>query len=675
MSNVGTGRRPVFTPNRYPPVPEPLPVFADTADPAPVGAGTPAPHCDQCAAPRAGDAAYCGECGFIFATGPAAPVAELPEAPVAGRYRLIQLLGERNGVARFRGEDVGTDGAPLPVLLVRQALPTVPPAAGLSGGPGTVFEFELPLDETGTAEHQTLDQAGRWPDVEWEQGVLMRAGHLSLPRIIDGFTEDGFAYLVEEVPAGTPLWDAWDRAFVTDRERFGWLVQLAEAIHQLHGAGAILEGLRPEMIVISPGGVAILADLGELLPLPLPADVLLRGGFSTAPELLLEPTAADGRADLYAFGALVYALVMGHELTDLDFTLSGHPKGYVERVPDANPFLVRLLAKTFVREPYRRFPTGERTSADGFEELIAALKACQRNLDRVKLDVAAWSTIGIVRTSNEDAVSVTTAAEARLDDTDEYALVLLADGMGGMESGEVAAGLTLRTLHEQLTAGPPFPPRVNPAPMSGDTPTAELPALPGTDLLDDGLVPWLNPAGPGRTTEEYADRIRDALRVANHRVSGAAQAGLGGRGMGCTAEVVLIDGPTAVIGHVGDSRVYHMRRGKVTLVTQDQTLVARLVSLGQLTPDEAEVHPRRAELQQAIGGRPELFPDLYSVALEPGDWLLVCSDGLSNQVPLPVIESVLRDARTAERAARRLVNLALYDGAADNVTVAVVRVA
>jgi PPM family protein phosphatase len=653
-------------------VPQPLPVFEAVADPAPAGAGNPAPTCGQCAAPRNGEAVFCVECGYIFATEPAPPAAGLPENPVAGRYRLVSQIAERNGVARFRGEDVGTGGDPIPVLIVRQTLPESPSAERSSDEPGSAFEFELPVDDLGTAEHQTLRESTRWPDVEWEQGVLMRAAHLSLPRIIDGFTEDGFAYLVEEVPAGTPLWDAWDRPYVTNRERFGWLVQLAEAIQRLHEAGAILEGLRPEMVVVSPGGTAILADLGELLPLPLTPDIPLKGAFATAPELLLEPTAADGRSDLYAFGALVYALVMGHELTDLDFTLTGQPKGYVERVPDANPFLVRLLAKTFVREVPRRFPTRDEGSADGFDELALALKACQRNLDRVKLDVAAWSSVGIVRTGNEDAVSLTYGAESRLDDTDEYALVLLADGMGGMESGEVAAGLTLRTLREQLTAGPPFP---APAVPSASADAADLPSLPATHVLEEGLVPRLNPNGPGRTADGYAERIRDALRVANQRVSEAAQAGLGGKGMGCTAEVVLIDGPTAVIGHVGDSRVYHMRHGKLTLVTQDQTFVARLVALGQLTQEEADVHPRRAELQQAVGGRPELFPDLYSIGLEPGDWLLVCSDGLSNQVAMPTIESVLRDVRNAEKAARRLVNLALYDGAADNVTVAVVRVA
>ena len=450
------------------------------------------------------------------------------------------------------------------------------------------------MDENRTAEHHTMHDASRWPDVDWEQGVLMRAADLSLPRIIDAFTEDGFAYLVEEVPVGTPLWDAWDRPYVTNRERFGWLIQLAGAVHRLHIAGAILEGLRPEMVVVSPGGVAILADLGELLPFPLTPDVPLRGGFSTAPELLLDPTTADGRADLYAFGALVYALAMGHELTELDFTLTGHPKGYVERVPDANPFLVRLLAKTFVRDLHRRFPTHDRGSADGFDELTVALNACQRNLDRVKLDVAAWSTIGMVRTANEDAVSLTYGAEARLDDTDEYALILVADGMGGMESGEVAAGLTLRVLREQLTAGPPFPAPAAPtttSQLSPDASTAELPALPATQILSEGLVPHLNPDGPGRTTEAYAERIADALRAASQRVYEAAQAGLGGKGMGCTAEVVLIDGrrPSSVMwGQPG----LHMRHGSSpSHAGPDVGGPARGPAA---YPRGGEVHPRRA---------------------------------------------------------------------------------
>lgn len=640
-------------------------------------AAIPAPlACTQCGSTRLPDAQYCGDCGLIFSQENAA-VEQLPTGTIGGRYRIVGRINERFGVSRFRGEDIGgAPDAPLPVILLRQSFEVTPlPEQSGEFDLGTVDGEPDDLD-SGTAHLSTLaDSPITWPSVAWEQGVLIRAASLSLPRIIDTFVEDGFVYLVEELPVGTSLWDAWDRHGVTHRERFGWLIQLANALGRLHASGAILESLRPDMIVVSPGGVVVLADLTDLLPNPLPPDVPLKGGFSTAPELLLSPADADERADLYAFGALIYALLMGHELSELDFTLTGVPRAYLDRVPDANPFLVRLLSKTFVREVSRRFPTfdGADTDPTGLTELIEALAACQRNLDRVKLDISTWSTIGIHRHGNEDAVWVGHFNEARLSDTDEMAIVLLADGMGGMDSGEVAAALCLRTMRDELLANPPFPQRQDGGESSRAT-DAEGQSLAPTLILPDGIVGQIDHSTPHRTADAYAERIGDALRAANKAVYEAAQAGLGGRGMGCTAEVLIIDGPLAVIGHVGDSRVYHMRHGRLSQVTRDHTFVARLVELGQITEAEAEVHPRRAELQQAIGGRTDVFPDAYPLFLEPGDWLIVCSDGLSNQLPLATMEGVLRDSRNAEKAARRLVNLAIFDGATDNVTVAAIRV-
>jgi serine/threonine protein phosphatase PrpC len=680
----GPGIDPVNDPD---PIAEPAPVetaappFDAPEDEAPVAAP---PTCSQCRAPRAADAGYCADCGYIFAGDATGPVpTTIPDGLVAGRYRLTELIGERGGVARFRGEDVGA-GDPFPVVIVRQAAPEPvkpQPEGEPDPRPASEFDFDLPASaEQATEELPDPATPAPWPGVGWEQAVLLRAAHLSLPRLIDSLVEDGFAYLVEEVPTGTRLWDAWDGEGVTNRERFAWLVQLAEAVERLHSAGALLEGLRPEMVVVSPGGSCILADLGGLLPLPLPGDVPLRGDFSTAPELLLNPTEADARADLYAFGGLLYALLMGRELSELDFTMTGMPKPYLERVPDANPFLARLMGKTFVRDPDQRFPTQDGTQIDptGFRELVAALHACRRNLDRLKLDVAAWSTVGMVRCGNEDAVEVHHVSEGRLDDSDEAALILLADGMGGMESGELAASMTLQSLRHCLLAGPPFSSNLPPTPVVNDRPEpAEAKAPEGDGEPAPPLPP--NPVAadtesPDRTADAHAERVRAALVEANRRVSEAAAANPAARGMGCTAEVVLVDGGTAVLGHVGDSRVYRLRRGKLSQITRDHTVVARLVELGQLTEAEGEAHPRRSELQQAIGGRPEIYPDVYSVALEPGDWLLVCSDGLSNQVPANAIQGVLREARNAERAARRLVNLALADWALDNVTVAVVRV-
>ena len=144
--------------------------------------------------------------------------------------------------------------------------------------------------------------------------------------------------------------------------------------------------------------------------------------------------------------------------------------------------------------------------------------------------------------------------------------------------------------------------------------------------------------------------------------------------MGCTAEVVYVDGRNVVVGHVGDSRTYHLHEGRLIQLTRDQTLVNRLVELGQLTPEEAENHPRKNELQQAIGGQPDVEPGVYRGKLKPGDWVVVCSDGLTNHVTGRELQQMLQgEATSAEMAARRLVNLANIDGATDNATVVVVR--
>src|SRR3954469_23244877 len=178
----------------------------------PVGAvpELPAPlTCSQCGAARVGDDQYCGDCGFIYANEAAGPVPSVvPPGLVAGRFRLTQLLSERGQVARFRGQDEGTGGDPIPVIVVRQTAPADPPGEQ-EPEPKSEFEFDLPesVGEQATVHIPNPGDPTAWPGVNWEQGVLLRAAHLSLPRLIDAFVEDGYTYLIEEVPAGQSFWD------------------------------------------------------------------------------------------------------------------------------------------------------------------------------------------------------------------------------------------------------------------------------------------------------------------------------------------------------------------------------------------------------------------------------------------------------------------------------------
>jgi serine/threonine protein phosphatase PrpC len=693
---------PEGSPNGAQPAPPLLPHVEPATDAPPDGATSPlvsappppaaAATCPQCGAAHENTTSFCEECGFVFAaeieSRTPAQSALVDSGPrlLRGRYELKQLIHERGSVQRFAGLDYGMQGDDrMPVVILRetfaaaeQSLSEGEPQPAGAAAAGDVAELPPTLR---VSKLPTIS----WPGVEWERIVLERADHLSLPRVLEHFHEGDFVYVVEEALGGRPLREAWADPAHSDAHRYGWLIQIAEALHSLHDAGAMLEGLRPELISVSPTGQAGLTDLSDLLPIPSPADVALRRTLYTAPELIRAPHTADIRADLYGFGATIYALTLGRELTEEDFVGPGEPRRFLERFPDTHPVLGRVVSKTFCREPRHRFPAEPEASdrSAGIRELIRALEACRRNLSRVRMEIGAWTTTGMLRGGNEDALAVLHGTEGRLEDADEVALLILADGMGGVESGEVAAAIAVQTVRRFLLEEPPLSGLLRPASpvlhgtaerMFSPAPEAKAAMLPfvpppGSLMLDAG-----GRESPHRTPEAHQARLAEAVREANRQVHRAATHGLGNRGMGCTLEAILIDGSTAVIGHVGDSRTYHWRDGKLELVTRDQTLVNRLVELGQITEHEAENHPRRSELQQAVGGRSEVHPDLYALTIRPGDWLVICSDGLSNQLRTEGIEKILLETPSAELAARRLVNRANLEGGEDNTSVIVVRV-
>jgi serine/threonine protein phosphatase PrpC len=489
-----------------------------------------------------------------------------------------------------------------------------------------------------------------WPSIAWERNLLEAVKeHPGFPKILDNFSVDGFEYLIEEAPQGQSLWDAWDDPEAGPEKQYGYLHSLADTLHRLHQANAIVESLRPGIVTITESGQAKLNDLTELLPIPLPPNPPIRATLYTAPEIVLAPDKTDARADLYGFGATVFSLYCGRELVEKDFEKQqGVPKAFIPQYPDEHPLFARLMVKTFIRELAGRFPTDEASKKEptGFIELMRTLDVCGKTLGKVRMEIAAWTTTGIVRTGNEDACALLHTVETREDDMHEYAVILVCDGMGGYEAGEIASALAIQTLRKNLLQQKMF------AALAGETPPA-----PGTFSID-----------------ECKRIIKEALKDANRTVNQAPRNGIGRRGMGCTAEVVYVDGQNVVVGHVGDSRTYHLHQGHLIQMTRDQTFVNRMIELGQLTEAEAETHPRRSELQQAIGGRADVDPDIYCGKMKAGDWVLVCTDGLTNHIKNDELREMLKlEAYSAETAARRLVNLVNLRGATDNATVVVVR--
>lgn len=219
--------------------------------------------------------------------------------------------------------------------------------------------------------------------------------------------------------------------------------------------------------------------------------------------------------------------------------------------------------------------------------------------------------IGYVRDHNEDSLIIIPP------------LFAVADGMGGHEAGEIASEITVNTLAE----------------------------LAPSHLDAEGLTA--------------------AVEAANYNVMKAPRQGIGRDGMGTTLTAAMLEGERLLIAQVGDSRAYLLHKGHLQQITRDHSLMADLIEAGQITPEEARVHPNRSVITRAIGSDIHMRPDIYELNVDAGDRILLCSDGLSSMISNNAIESIMRRQSDAQHCADELVNAALENGGADNVTVVV----
>jgi PPM family protein phosphatase len=164
-----------------------------------------------------------------------------------------------------------------------------------------------------------------------------------------------------------------------------------------------------------------------------------------------------------------------------------------------------------------------------------------------------------------------------------------------------------------------------------------------------------------------------AIQLANQVVHGAARDNGNERRMGATLAAVRIDGERMSVAHVGDSRIYRLRRGDFEQLTRDHSFVAEQVYRGRMTAEEASSSALQSVLIRAIGIEPEVDVDVNEELLVEGDTVLLCSDGLTRELSDEQIAGVLAESEDAQRAADTLVDLAKQAGGGDNVTVIVVR--
>ena len=271
----------------------------------------------------------------------------------------------------------------------------------------------------------------------------------------------------------------------------------------------------------------------------------------------------------------------------------------------------------------------------------AAARAPAPQAGACRLEIGGATSVGRVRQRNEDSYLFQHVARSTFNRGREVALVVVADGMGGHGSGDQASDLVVRAVGGALAG-------VLSTALVG---TGEAPSLPS-----------------------LAEQVDAAVKTANRAVFQRSQQDASCRGMGATAVVVLVWEGTALIGHVGDCRVYHLHNDRLAQVTRDQTLVARMVELGKLTPAEALTHPQRNEVTQAVGRGADLRPAAHQVKLSAGDWLIVACDGLQAHVDdRRLADAIVEAGPSASGLASYLVELANKGGGSDNCTVVAVR--
>ena len=239
--------------------------------------------------------------------------------------------------------------------------------------------------------------------------------------------------------------------------------------------------------------------------------------------------------------------------------------------------------------------------------------------------------VGRQRQHNEDAFLVENSAR----------LFLVADGMGGHAAGEIASRIAVDSISEFI---------LHTKEADGTWPHA----------YDDQL-------------RRSTNRLLAAVRMANTRVLEAMRKDARLRGMGTTVVACLADETTMSIAHVGDSRAYLIRDGKLSRITNDHSWVFEQVQAGMITEAEAERHPLRNVITRALGGALEVTPDATEVQPKDGDLFLLCSDGLTGMVPEDEILRIVTETSDLEAACKQLIDTANSRGGLDNITAVLVR--
>lgn len=252
----------------------------------------------------------------------------------------------------------------------------------------------------------------------------------------------------------------------------------------------------------------------------------------------------------------------------------------------------------------------------------------------LKLRYAGNTHVGMKRSHNEDNLAI-------LADENLY---MVADGMGGHASGEVASQMAVETVADFFR-----------------------------ETSKDEDITWPYKMEKGRKYEE--NRLAAGIKLANLRIYETAAQNAAQRGMGTTMVALAFSGNSAYLGHVGDSRIYRLRGEELEQVTEDHSLLNDYIKMKDLTEQEIENFPHKNVIVRALGMKETVQVDVAHETPEPGDLYMLCSDGLNGMITDAIIREVMIENRDdLEECCNELIQAANDGGGNDNVTVVVVEI-
>lgn len=232
--------------------------------------------------------------------------------------------------------------------------------------------------------------------------------------------------------------------------------------------------------------------------------------------------------------------------------------------------------------------------------------------------------MGMSRDKNEDS-----CLHCELDNG--WDLLIVADGMGGHNAGEVASKIAVKSIAGHIQKNIRY----------------------------------------GISYNEAAELIKDAVLAANRDIYAESRNNIVYSGMGTTVTIAMVNKSTVLIGHVGDSRAYMLKDGKLKRITNDHSLVAEMVKSGTITELEAQNHPQKNIITRALGTSESVEVDIEAISIGDNDTIVLCTDGLSNMICDSKIEEILLNNEDVQAAAKELISLANKLGGYDNITVVI----